>query len=142
TYFAGKVPFQQVLLHGLIRDKYGKKMSKSLGNGVDPEELITKYGCDSLHLAEKTETEVSNYLSLILYMFEEDVPTDPIIQEELKTKFYQWIDAVRLEANKTPNLLKNYLFGIHEILSGRGEKINYEAANRDLVVDPEKLAEA
>jgi valyl-tRNA synthetase len=50
TYFTGKVPFQQVLLHGLIRDKYGKKMSKSLGNGVEPEELITKYGCDSLRL--------------------------------------------------------------------------------------------
>ena len=45
-----EVPFQQVLLHGLIRDKYGKKMSKSLGNGVEPEELITKYGCDSLRL--------------------------------------------------------------------------------------------
>ncbi|CAG8456703.1 27242_t:CDS:2 [Gigaspora margarita] len=44
------VPFQQVLLHGLIRDKYGKKMSKSLGNGVEPEVLIEKYGCDSLRL--------------------------------------------------------------------------------------------
>ncbi|RHZ35430.1 class I tRNA ligase family protein [endosymbiont GvMRE of Glomus versiforme] len=50
TYFTGKVPFQKVLLHGLIRDKYGKKMSKSLGNGVEPEELIEKYGCDSLRL--------------------------------------------------------------------------------------------
>ncbi|CAG8445172.1 18110_t:CDS:2 [Cetraspora pellucida] len=44
------VPFKQVLLHGLIRDKYGKKMSKSLGNGVEPDELIEKYGCDSLRL--------------------------------------------------------------------------------------------
>jgi len=50
TYFTGKVPFKQVLLHGLIRDKYGKKMSKSLGNGVEPDELIKKYGCDSLRL--------------------------------------------------------------------------------------------
>ena len=50
TYFTGQVPFQQVLLHGLIRDKYGKKMSKSLGNGVEPEILIEKYGCDSLRL--------------------------------------------------------------------------------------------
>lgn len=45
-----KVPFRQVLLHGLIRDKHGKKMSKSLGNGVEPDELIEKYGCDSLRL--------------------------------------------------------------------------------------------
>jgi valyl-tRNA synthetase len=50
TYFTGKVPFQQVLLHGLIRDKNGKKMSKSLGNGVEPDKLIKKYGCDSLRL--------------------------------------------------------------------------------------------
>ena len=50
TYFTDQVPFQQVLLHGLIRDKYGKKMSKSLGNGVEPDELIAKYGCDSLRL--------------------------------------------------------------------------------------------
>ena len=50
TYFTGRVPFKQVLLHGLIRDKYGKKMSKSLGNGVEPDELIEKYGCDSLRL--------------------------------------------------------------------------------------------
>ncbi|CAG8785953.1 12955_t:CDS:2, partial [Cetraspora pellucida] len=44
------VPFKQILLHGLIRDKHGKKMSKSLGNGVEPDELIEKYGCDSLRL--------------------------------------------------------------------------------------------
>ncbi|CAG8584216.1 4464_t:CDS:1 [Ambispora gerdemannii] len=50
TYFTGQVPFHQVLFHGLIRDKYGKKMSKSLGNGVEPELLIEKYGCDSLRL--------------------------------------------------------------------------------------------
>ncbi|MCE8163993.1 MAG: valine--tRNA ligase [Candidatus Moeniiplasma glomeromycotorum] len=50
TYFTGQVPFKQILLHGLIRDKYGKKMSKSLGNGVEPDELIAKYGCDSLRL--------------------------------------------------------------------------------------------
>ena len=50
TYFTGQAPFQEVLLHGLIRDKDGKKMSKSLGNGVEPEEVIEKYGCDSLRL--------------------------------------------------------------------------------------------
>jgi len=50
TYFTGQVPFQQILLHGLIRDKHGKKMSKSLGNGVEPDMLIEKYGCDSLRL--------------------------------------------------------------------------------------------
>ncbi len=41
-------PFKYCLIHGLIRDKEGRKMSKSLGNGVDPMEVIEKYGCDSL----------------------------------------------------------------------------------------------
>ncbi|NQX83980.1 MAG: class I tRNA ligase family protein [Mycoplasmataceae bacterium] len=48
TELKGKVPFSDVLIHGLIRDKNGKKMSKSLGNGVDPMEVIDKYGNDSL----------------------------------------------------------------------------------------------
>lgn len=46
--FTGKRPFQNVLLHGLIRDSQGRKMSKSLGNGVDPMEVIEKYGADAL----------------------------------------------------------------------------------------------
>ena len=41
-------PFKDCLIHGLIRDKQGRKMSKSLGNGVDPMDVIDKYGCDSL----------------------------------------------------------------------------------------------
>lgn len=41
-------PFKDCLIHGLIRDKEGRKMSKSLGNGVDPMDVIEKYGCDSL----------------------------------------------------------------------------------------------
>lgn len=46
--FTGKAPFKQILIHGLIRDSQGRKMSKSLGNGVDPFDVIAKYGCDSL----------------------------------------------------------------------------------------------
>jgi valyl-tRNA synthetase len=46
--FTGKTPFKHCLIHGLIRDKDGKKMSKSLGNGVDPIEVIEKYGADAL----------------------------------------------------------------------------------------------
>lgn len=46
-----KVPFRDVLIHGLVRDEKGRKMSKSLGNGVDPLEVIDKYGADSLRFS-------------------------------------------------------------------------------------------
>ncbi len=44
----GEVPFNTVLIHGLVRDEQGRKMSKSLGNGIDPLEVIDKYGADAL----------------------------------------------------------------------------------------------
>lgn len=47
----GKVPFHDVLIHGIVRDEQGRKMSKSLGNGIDPLEVVDKYGADSLRLS-------------------------------------------------------------------------------------------
>ena len=46
--FLHKRPFKDCLIHGLIRDKQGRKMSKSLGNGIDPMDVIEEYGADSL----------------------------------------------------------------------------------------------
>ena len=46
----GKLPFHTVLMHGLVRDAQGRKMSKSLGNGIDPLEVIDKYGADALRI--------------------------------------------------------------------------------------------
>ena len=47
-YFQKKIPFNQALIHGLIRDEQGRKMSKSLGNGIDPFKMVEKYGADAL----------------------------------------------------------------------------------------------
>lgn len=47
-HFMGKRPFKTCFIHGLIRDEQGRKMSKSLGNGVDPFDLIDQYGCDAM----------------------------------------------------------------------------------------------
>ena len=47
----GKEPFENILIHGLVRDSQGRKMSKSLGNGVDPLEIIEKYGADALRFS-------------------------------------------------------------------------------------------
>ena len=46
--FTGQVPFKDIYIHGLVRDKQGRKMSKSLGNGIDPLEIIEQYGADAL----------------------------------------------------------------------------------------------
>ncbi len=49
-HFLNDVPFRDCLIHGLIRDEKGRKMSKSLGNGIDPMDVIEQYGCDSMRL--------------------------------------------------------------------------------------------
>lgn len=72
----GEKPFKDVLIHGLVRDEQGRKMSKSLGNGVDPLEIIDKYGADALRLTlvtgnapgndmRWTETKVTNSRNFI-----------------------------------------------------------------------------
>ena len=56
----GKVPFDTVLIHGLVRDSQGRKMSKSLGNGIDPLEVIDKYGADALRFTLVTNNAPGN----------------------------------------------------------------------------------
>ena len=55
-HFMNDVPFKDCLIHGLIRDEKGRKMSKSLGNGIDPIDLINQYGCDALRLFLSTNS--------------------------------------------------------------------------------------
>ncbi|WP_283163248.1 valine--tRNA ligase [Sporolactobacillus mangiferae] len=56
TEFTNKSPFRDVLIHGLVRDEQGSKMSKSLGNGIDPMDVIAKYGADALRYTLATGT--------------------------------------------------------------------------------------
>ena len=61
-HFTGKRPFKDCLIHGLIRDKEGRKMSKSLGNGVDPMDVINEYGCDALRYFLSTSSALGQDL--------------------------------------------------------------------------------
>ena len=58
--FTDKAPFKDTLIHGIIRDSQGRKMSKTLGNGVDPLEVIEKYGADSLRFSVLSGTTMGN----------------------------------------------------------------------------------
>ena len=64
--FMGEVPFPHVFIHGLIRDSQGRKMSKSLGNGIDPLEIIDKYGADSLRFTLVTGNTPGNDMRFYL----------------------------------------------------------------------------
>ncbi len=60
TYNIGQIPFKQVLIHGMVRDKQGRKFSKSLNNGIDPIEMIDKYGADALRFAIISGNAIGN----------------------------------------------------------------------------------
>ncbi len=58
--FTGKAPFKDILIHGMVRDSMGRKMSKTLGNGIDPIEIIDEYGADSLRFSVLSGTTMGN----------------------------------------------------------------------------------
>ena len=58
--FTNEVPFKDVLVHGIVRDSQGRKMSKTLGNGIDPLDIIDKYGADSLRFSVLSGTTMGN----------------------------------------------------------------------------------
>lgn len=64
TYTLGEIPFKVAYLHGLVRDKNGNKMSKSLNNALDPRDLIKKYGADALRMAQIVGNGPGNDLKL------------------------------------------------------------------------------
>ena len=62
-FHLGQVPFKTVLIHGLVRDKQGRKFSKSLGNGIDPLDVIERFGADALRMGLLMGTAIGNDVS-------------------------------------------------------------------------------
>jgi valyl-tRNA synthetase len=126
TYYKNDIPFEQVYIHGILRDSDGKKFSKSLGNGINPVELADKYGADAVRLAllanvaagndsrfylEKVEHyrnfinklwNISRYILLQTNAFEQ--PLEPIIKTDadgwLLTRLNQVIQTVDKQFDK------------------------------------------
>ena len=113
----GREPFHTVFIHGLVRDKLGRKMSKSLGNGIDPLEVIDKYGADALRFAlasgnspgndmrfseEKIEAarnfanKLWNASRFVLMNLDDEEIADTLPEESLLTTEDKWI-LTRLE---------------------------------------------
>ena len=73
----GEKPFKTVLFHGLVRDGQGRKMSKSLGNGIDPLEIIEQYGADALRLTLITGNAPGNVIRFIMMNMDGKQVTEP-----------------------------------------------------------------
>lgn len=96
----GEVPFKKVLIHGIVRDSEGRKMSKSLGNGIDPLEVIEQYGADALRFSLATGNSPGNDL-----------------------RFYmERVEAARNFANKTWNAARFALMNLDENLMKKYEE--------------------
>ena len=109
----GEKPFNTVLFHGLVRDSQGRKMSKSLGNGIDPLEIIDKYGADALRLTLITGNAPGNDMRF----------------------YYERVEASRNFANKVWNASRFIMMNMEqaeEKTGGRGWEVSYEKIRESL----------
>lgn len=132
-HFTGKVPFKDIVIHGLVRDSQGRKMSKSLGNGIDPVDVIEKYGTDSLRYflattaspgldmrySEQKVASANNYLNKIwnsarfaLMNLPENYEYKEITYSELNEIDKFIINRLNITINKVDEMMSKYDFGI------------------------------
>ncbi|MBO5167170.1 MAG: valine--tRNA ligase [Lachnospiraceae bacterium] len=105
----GEKPFKTVLFHGLVRDSQGRKMSKSLGNGIDPLEIIDQYGADALRLTLITGNAPGNDMRF----------------------YYERVEASRNFANKVWNASRFIMMNMEQALEKTGKAV-YTPAAEDL----------
>ena len=114
----GKTPFHTVLIHGLVRDSQGRKMSKSLGNGIDPLEIIDQYGCDALRLTLVTGNAPGNDM-----------------------RFYnERVEASRNFANKVWNASRFILMNMEENVIDEPDQCLFTAADKWILSKVNTLA--
>lgn len=130
--FTGEIPFKDVLIHGLVRDSEGRKMSKSLGNGVDPLEVIEKYGADAMRYMISTSStpgqdlrfrwerveQARNFANKIwnasrfaLMNLEGIVPADVRLDRKLSTSDRWILHRLNETARDVTRLMDQYEFG-------------------------------
>jgi valyl-tRNA synthetase len=97
----GEKPFKTVLFHGLVRDSQGRKMSKSLGNGIDPLEIIDQYGADALRLTLITGNAPGNDMRF----------------------YYERVENSRNFANKVWNASRFIMMNMEQVLEKTGKEI-------------------
>ena len=97
----GEKPFKTVLFHGLVRDSQGRKMSKSLGNGIDPLEIISQYGADALRLTLITGNAPGNDMRF----------------------YYERVENSRNFANKVWNASRFIMMNMEQALEKTGKDI-------------------
>ncbi|HBS58820.1 MAG TPA: valine--tRNA ligase [Firmicutes bacterium] len=108
--FTGEVPFRDVYIHGLVRDAQGRKMSKSLGNGIDPVQVIEKYGADALRFTIVTGNTPGNDMRF----------------------YWERVESSRNFANKIWNASRFVLMNLHDFTPGAHQPV-YTLADRWII---------
>ena len=114
----GETPFHHVLIHGLVRDSQGRKMSKSLGNGIDPLEVIDKYGADALRLTLMTGNAPGNDMRF----------------------YWERVESSRNFANKVWNASRFIMMNMEDKVISKPDEADFEVTDKWILSKVNTLA--